>query len=124
MPGLILGQLFDRGHFKIPLAISSLLLVVFTLLIAECKVYWQFLLCQGIAVGVRYSSLPAIISCYLWLCHSLKLTAGAVYAPLVAVVAHWFKRRKGVALGFMALGSSTGGTVLPIAVHNLIRLVG
>jgi MFS transporter, MCT family, solute carrier family 16 (monocarboxylic acid transporters), member 10 len=53
MPGLFVGQYFDRGHLKIPLAVSSVLLAVSTLLVAQCKVYWQFLLCQGFAVGVR-----------------------------------------------------------------------
>ena len=52
IPGLFMGQLFDRGYLKVPLATGSILLVVFTLLVAECKVYWQFLLCQGFAVGV------------------------------------------------------------------------
>ena len=38
---------------------SSALLVCATFLVAECKVYWQFL-CQGIAVGVS-SILPDLL---------------------------------------------------------------
>ena len=55
MPGLFIGQLFDRGYLKLPLFVSSLGLVVCTLLVAQCKVYWEFLLCQGFAVGVSTS---------------------------------------------------------------------
>ena len=53
MPGLIFGRLFDLGHFKVPLACASALLVTATFLVAQCTEYWQFVLCQGIAVGVR-----------------------------------------------------------------------
>ncbi|EKM55122.1 uncharacterized protein PHACADRAFT_255520 [Phanerochaete carnosa HHB-10118-sp] len=103
MPGLFMGQLFDRGYLKMPLLFSSIGLVVCTLLVAQCKVYWQFLLCQGFAVG---------------------LFSGFAFGPLVAVAAHWFRRRKGLALGFLALGSSIGGSVFPVAIHNLIGAVG
>lgn len=39
-------------------------------------------------------------------------------------MAHWFKRRKGLALGLVAVGSSIGGTLFPIATRNLIEEVG
>lgn len=52
IPGLITGRLFDMGYFKVLLAVSTLIVVAATVLIAECKEYWQFLLCQGFAVGV------------------------------------------------------------------------
>lgn len=52
MPGLITGRLFDLGYFRMPLFIASCILVISTFLIAECTQYWQFLLCQGFAVGV------------------------------------------------------------------------
>lgn len=51
-PGLFTGRLYDMGIVKLPLGISSAALVVGTLLTAECKEYWQFLLCQGFFVGV------------------------------------------------------------------------
>ena len=38
--------------------------------------------------------------------------------------AHWFKRRLGLALGIMALGSSVGGTLYPIIVRNLMEKLG
>ena len=53
-----------------------------------------------------------------------QLCSGFAFGPLVAVVAHWFKRRKGLALGMVAVGSSAGGVLFPIAIHNLIDKVG
>ena len=46
------------GYVKLPLALASALLVTATFLTAECKEYWQFLLCQGIAIGVRRLTTP------------------------------------------------------------------
>lgn len=44
--------------------------------------------------------------------------------PTTATIAHWFKRRRGLAMGMMAVGSSIGGTVIPIAARNLIPRIG
>ena len=52
MPGLIVGRIFDMGYTKTPLVLASALLVAATFLTAQCTAYWQFLLCQGIAIGV------------------------------------------------------------------------
>ena len=54
LPGLVVGRLFDLGYFQSIFLGSSVLLVVATFLIAQCTQYWQFLLCQGFATGVRF----------------------------------------------------------------------
>ncbi|KAF9020820.1 MFS general substrate transporter [Hymenopellis radicata] len=103
LPGLFAGRLFDLGYFRPLLLGCSALLVIATFLVAECHEYWQFLLCQGFAVG---------------------LACGGIMNPTMAVIAHWFKRRRGLAMGLMAMGSSFGGTLIPIAARNLIPKVG
>lgn len=103
LPGLLAGRLFDLGYFRPLFAACSVLLVVATLLVAECHEYWQLLLCQGFAVG---------------------LACGGIVNPTTAVLSHWFKKRLRFALGLMAAGSSLGGTVIPIAARNLLPLVG
>lgn len=54
LPGLVTGRLFDIGYFKIPYFFGSCLLIVCTFLVAECKVYWQFFLAQGLGIGVSF----------------------------------------------------------------------
>ncbi|KAJ3512139.1 hypothetical protein NLJ89_g3699 [Agrocybe chaxingu] len=103
LPGLVVGRFFDLGYFRSIFLTSSTILVVATFLVAECKEYWHFVLCQGIMVG---------------------LGCGGIFGPTAAVVAHWFKKRRGLAMGFVAVGSSIGGTVLPIAAKGLIPTVG
>lgn len=102
-PALISGHLFDTGHLHLPLLIASVNLVLCTLLIAECHEYWQFLLCQGIGVGV---------SC------------GVIYGPMTSIIAHWFKSRRSTALGIMSFASSIGATMFSVAFRNLHASVG
>lgn len=45
--------MFDLGHYHVPQLIAAALLVGGAFLTAECHEYWQFLLCQGIVIGVR-----------------------------------------------------------------------
>ena len=54
----------------------------------------------------------------------LQLGCGGIFSPTPAVVAHWFKNRRGIALGLVAAGASIGGTVLPIMAKYLIPQVG
>ncbi|CCO28592.1 Riboflavin transporter MCH5 [Rhizoctonia solani AG-1 IB] len=102
-PGLLVGRLFDLGYFRIPQITASVVLVGGTFLTAECKEYWQFLICQGVGVG---------------------FASGFLFGPAIAVVSHWFQKRRGLAFGIIASGASIGGTVIPITVRKLIPLIG
>lgn len=103
LPGIVVGRLFDLGYFRSVFLTSSALLVIATFLVAECKEYWQFLLCQGIVIGAA---------------------CGGLFMPTTAIIAHWFNLRRGLAMAFIAVGSSIGGTVLPIAAKILLPLLG
>ncbi|KAI3618036.1 hypothetical protein WG66_005549 [Moniliophthora roreri] len=103
LPALPMGRLFDLGYFKIPFFISSTCIVLSAFLTAQCTQYWQFILCQGILTG---------------------LACGCVSGPTVGVIGHWFKKRRGLAMGLRAVGSSVGGTIFPIVTKQLIGKVG
>ncbi|KAE9386322.1 MFS general substrate transporter [Gymnopus androsaceus JB14] len=103
LPVIFAGWLLDKGIVKIPFLISSTLIVISTVLIGQCTKYWHFMLCQGILLG---------FSC------------GMVLGPALSLVPHWFKRKRGRATGFIAIGASIGGTVFPITVKQLIPKVG
>lgn len=47
-----------------------------------------------------------------------------VFGPSVGIVGHWFRRRRGIAIGLMSTGASVGGTVFPIVTRELIDAVG
>ena len=50
---VVSGRLTDRGHLHGPLIVASAIFVTSIFLTGECKEYWQFMLCQGVAFGVR-----------------------------------------------------------------------
>ncbi|CEL55795.1 putative transporter MCH4 OS=Saccharomyces cerevisiae (strain ATCC 204508 / S288c) GN=MCH4 PE=1 SV=1 [Rhizoctonia solani AG-1 IB] len=102
-PGLVTGRMFDLGYFRGPQLAAASLFVAGTFLTAECKEYWQFLLCQGLAVG---------------------LASGLLFGTMIPVITHWFKARRGLAIGVAASGSSIGGTIIPIVARRLIPMIG
>ncbi|THH29088.1 hypothetical protein EUX98_g5102 [Antrodiella citrinella] len=103
LPGLVTGRMFDMGYLRLPVAIASVVLIMATFLTAQCTQYWHFLLCQGFTTG---------------------MASGVVFGPMIGVLAHWFKRRKSVAIALASLGSAIGGIVFPIVARNLIPKVG
>ncbi|KAF7373937.1 MFS general substrate transporter [Mycena sanguinolenta] len=82
IPAVLVGRLFDIGYFRIPFAGGSLLVVLTTFLVPECKIYWHFMLCQGFGVGIG---------------------CGLMVSTMITTVTHWFKKRRGFALGVIFL---------------------
>ena len=82
---------------------TSVVLVVATLITAECKEFWQLLLCQGFLTG---------------------LSSGMIFGPIPAITSQWFKKRRSLAFGINTSGSSLGGVLIPIAASKLIELIG
>ncbi|EKM50482.1 uncharacterized protein PHACADRAFT_213401 [Phanerochaete carnosa HHB-10118-sp] len=103
LPGLLTGYIFDLGYFRISLIGSSIVYITSNFLIAECHKYWQFVICQGVAVG---------------------LSAGWIYVPCTAIVAHWFKDKRPIAFSIVAFGSSVGGVLFSIIFRQLLPRVG
>jgi MFS family permease len=46
---------------------------------------------------------------------------GLIYIPSLGIIAHHFKRRRSLALGIVAAGTSLGGIVHPIMLNQLIH---
>jgi MFS family permease len=77
---------------------------VFGLMMASISTqYYQFLLSQGVcsAIGVA-----------------------AVFQPALSCIMGWFDKKRGIAYGILATGSSLGGVIFPIMINRLIRKVG
>lgn len=54
----------------------------------------------------------------------MGIGCGTIFGPAMGVISHWFRKRRGIALGLTAFGSSIGGTIFPIAADHLIPQVG
>jgi len=79
---------------------GSLTYVVSLVLLAECKKYWHFMLVYGGLGGVS----------------SAFLTTTAL-----AVVAHWFEVKRGMASGIAFVGSSVGGIAFPLILKSVLE---
>lgn len=60
----------------------------------------KILVCQGIGNGVAF---------------------GMVYVPSFGIIAHYFRRRRALAMGIAASGASVGGLVHPIMLNRLFH---
>ncbi|KAH8692312.1 major facilitator superfamily domain-containing protein [Talaromyces proteolyticus] len=98
---LISGPITDRYGPMVVIWPCSLLLVVAMMLTSLCTEFYQFLLCQGILLG----------SC-----------CGLIFAPAISVVAHYFMKKRAMAMAFASTGSPIGGTIFPIILTRLIQI--
>lgn len=96
--GAIAGPLSDRyGPWIVrPAAVFYLFGIMMTSL---CTEYWQFMLAQGVVVGIGN---------------------GLVMFPTFSAVPQWFDKKRGAAMGMAVAGSSIGAIVLPILLSNLL----
>ena len=101
--GICVGPLFDMYGPRWLLLVGSTAYVVMTFLLAECKEYYQFLLCLGFLGG------PA---------------GAALTTTSMATVSHWFKIRRGFAAGIAMVGSSFGGVVIPLVLRTTLPKYG
>lgn len=62
-----------------------------------CKEYYQFILAQGILSG---------------------LSIGFLFTPALSAVNHYFMKKRGIAIGIAAVGSSLGGVIFPLILEN------
>ncbi|KAG1837692.1 major facilitator superfamily domain-containing protein [Suillus subalutaceus] len=100
--GLISGSLYDRGYFYHLVIAGSLLqsFSLFMLSLSKPDQYYQIFLAQGVGLGIA---------------------SGLVYVPSIAVVSHYFRRRRTLAMTFVASGSSLGAVIHPIMLNNLLN---
>lgn len=101
--GVCIGPLFDRHGPKWIALIGSSAYVCMIFLLAECREYYQFLLCCGFLGGVAGASLTT---------------------TSLAAVSHWFKRRRGLTQGIAMIGSSFGGVAIPLILRATLPKYG
>ena len=83
----IIGPVFDIGYLR-TLLISGTCLTTFGMMMTSLgTAYWQFLLAQGVCMGVGMTCL---------------------FVPCIAVLPPYFSSRRALAMGVAATGSSIG----------------
>ncbi|KAL4938533.1 hypothetical protein BDV06DRAFT_231699 [Aspergillus oleicola] len=101
--GVQVGPLFDRYGPRVLLICGTAASFTSYVLLAECTKYWHFILCLSILGGV---------------------SAAIITTVSIAVLSHWFHRRRALASGLCMAGSSAGGAVIPLILQILFPTKG
>ncbi len=102
--GVTMGRLADRFGIVVPLLIGSVMLGLGYVAASQAGGYWQFVAIQALLIGMMGSS--------------------AAFAPLVADVSHWFRRRRGIAVAIVASGNYLAGAIWPPLLTTAIQTIG
>ncbi|KAI4109174.1 MAG: hypothetical protein L6R37_000605 [Teloschistes peruensis] len=101
--GPIWGKLYDN-HGPRYLLLAGTIFHVFGLMMASlAHEYYQYLLAQGVCSPIG---------------------ASMIFYPAMSSTGTWFFKRRALAFGIMASGSSLGGVILPIMVDHVIARSG
>ena len=83
----VVGPIYDIGYLRSLLSTGTLLTVFGMMMTSLGSAYWQFLLAQGVCMGLGMTCL---------------------FVPCVAVLPPYFSSRRALAMGLAASGSSIG----------------
>lgn len=100
---VLTGPLFDAGYFSMMVPLGTFLLVFGFMMTSVSREYYQIMLAQGICVGIG---------------------TGFLFMPAVALLPQYFKKKRSLANGIAATGSSIGGVLYPIMFHKLQQEIG
>ncbi len=101
--GIVMGRLSDRFGIFVPVAGGAVTLALGYVAASHATSLWQFVLAQGLLVGVASS---------------------VSFAPVIADTSLWFTRNRGIAVAIIACGSYLAGTVWPPVVQHFIETMG
>jgi MFS family permease len=101
--GIVMGRLSDRFGIVFPVTGGAIGLGLGYAMASQATSLWQFILAQGLLVGVASS---------------------VAFAPLLADTSLWFTRHRGMAVAIIASGSYLAGTVWPPVVQHFIESEG
>ena len=101
--GTVSGRALDAGYFHQAFGAGMALQMVGIFTVAEATSYWQVMLAQGVCMGVAN---------------------GLQFCPTLSLLSTYFAKRKGLAIGIVASGSSVGGLIYPSIVRELLPKVG
>lgn len=100
---LVSGPIFDKVGCRIPIIIGIILMMVGLMCASVATEVYQFILAYGIVAG---------------------LGTAFTFGPFVAVLSHYFYKRRAFAIGFAYIGGAIGGVAFPIMFRELFPKIG
>jgi len=96
---IMIGKFADRLGITWPVILAALALGAGFTLAAQVEAIWQLTVVQGVLIGVG---------------------TGAAFGPLIADLSHWFRKRRGFAVGAAASGNYLAGAIWPAPVQSFV----
>ncbi|PIL29481.1 MFS general substrate transporter [Ganoderma sinense ZZ0214-1] len=121
------GRIFDAYGITVLMPLGSFLCVLSMMMasLAQKDQAYQLFLSHGVLFGVgmalMYASSPRVFS---FIDIDAQRRHPASFNPSIAVLGHWFRRRRATAIGVALGGSSIGGVIFPILLQRLVPVVG
>jgi MFS family permease len=101
--GAVTGKLADRFGITASVIVSTLCLGAGYIVVGNAGSLWQAALAHGALIGTG---------------------CAVTFAPLMADISHWFRRRRGIAVAIAASGNYLAGTIWPPVVQRFIAADG
>ncbi|KAK2757881.1 hypothetical protein FQN54_004287 [Arachnomyces sp. PD_36] len=101
--GTFSGRATDAGFFKVTWGAGCVINLLGIFMTSLSKTYWQLFLAQGLCQGIG---------------------CGLMFCPTLALLATYFSKNRGFAIGVGASGSATGGLIFPAVVERLLPQIG
>ena len=90
---VLAGPAFDAGFAKAIMWTGSFLVVFGLMMTSIARQYWQFVLAQGLAVGIGF---------------------GLLFLPSVAIIPQYFKEHRALANGIVASSAGVGTSTMGV----------
>ncbi|PPQ63899.1 hypothetical protein CVT24_010366 [Panaeolus cyanescens] len=118
--GIFSGRAFDAGYFY-PIMIAGaalFLFCIFMISISQPEHYYQ--LTDHPFINLFFLRRLRVLLSQLFLAQGLGMgiAVGAMYIPSLGIIAHYFQKRRSLALGLATTGSGVGGAVFPIILNK------
>lgn len=81
------GPLYDWGYLRPLIGVGCFMLVLGMFMTSLCTQYWQVILAQGLFMG---------------------LGLGCLFTPTAGLIASYFSKKRGIALGIASSGTAIG----------------
>jgi len=100
---IVAGRLIDRFGPRVVLMACGIFMGLGFLLMSQISAVWQLYLFYGVLVGMGMSGSSV---------------------PVIATIARWFVKRRGIMTGIVLAGEGVGIIIMPLLVSRLISIYG
>ncbi|KAF2628030.1 MFS general substrate transporter [Macroventuria anomochaeta] len=101
--GIFAGRATDAGYFHHVFGFGLLVQLLGVFMLSLTRAYWQILLTQGVCLGVG---------------------GGCQFVSTLSVLSTYFDKRRALAMGIAATGTTVGSIVMPVIVQQLLPVIG